>query len=117
MHLPCGVVPVRFIYIKKKLLNSLDRRAAKLILPDRSLSTSAKLKASKILPLREQFVYITAVLMFKVHVGLAPQYVCDLLNRAPARQISIYYLALVLTYTRRVLHSRGHRFETLSPRR
>ena len=27
----------------------------------------------------------TAVLMFKVHKGLAPQYVCDLLNRAPAR--------------------------------
>ena len=72
-------------FIKKKKLNSLYRRAAKLIFPDRSLYTSAKLKAFAILPLREQIVYNTAVLMFKVHMGLAPKYVCDLLNRAPAR--------------------------------
>ena len=72
------------VHLKKKL-NSLHRRAAKLILPDRSLSTSAKLKALEILLLREQFVYNTAVLKFKVHIGLAPQHVCDLLNRAPAR--------------------------------
>ncbi|WP_419598339.1 reverse transcriptase domain-containing protein [Thiolapillus sp.] len=78
------------VHIKK--LNSLHRRAAKLMLPDRSLSTSAKLKALEILPLREQFVYNTAVLMFKVHMGLAPQYVCDLLNRAPARYGSNKYV-------------------------
>ena len=30
-------------------------------------------------------MYNTAVLMFKVPLGLTPQYVCDLLNRAPAR--------------------------------
>ena len=30
-------------------------------------------------------MYNTAVLMFKVHMGWVPQYVCDLLNRAPAR--------------------------------
>ena len=29
-------------------------------------------------------MYNTAVLMFKVHMGWVPQYVCDLLNRAPA---------------------------------
>ena len=71
-------------------VDSLHRRAAKLILPDRSLSTPAKLKA-EILPLREQFVNNTAVLMFKVHMGLAPQYVCDL-NRAPARYGSNEYV-------------------------
>ena len=37
-------------------------------------------------PLLEQFLYNTAVvLMFKLHMGWAPQSVCDLLNRAPAR--------------------------------
>ena len=66
-------------------LNSLHRPAAKLILSDHSLSTTAKLKKLDILPLQEQFVYNTAVLMFKVNMGWAPQYVCDLLNRAPAR--------------------------------
>ena len=30
-------------------------------------------------------MYNTAVLMFKVHMGWVPQYVCDLLNRASAR--------------------------------
>ena len=68
-----------------KKINSLHRRAAKLILPDYSLSTTAKLKKLDTLPLQEQFVCNTAVLMFKVHTGWAPQYVCDLHNRAPAR--------------------------------
>ena len=45
---------------------------------------SAKLKALEILPLQEQFMHKTGVLMFKVHMGLAPKYICDLLNRAPA---------------------------------
>ena len=43
-----------------------------------------EIKKLDILPLQEQFVYNTAVLMFKVLMGWAPQYVCDLLNRAPA---------------------------------
>ena len=43
-------------------------------------------------PLREFFLYNTAVLMFKLHMGWAPQYVCDLLNRAPARYESKNYV-------------------------
>ena len=78
------------VHLKK--LNSLHIRAAKLILRDHSLSTTAKLKKLDILPLQEQFVYNTAVLMFKVHMGWAPQYVCDLLNRAPARYESENYV-------------------------
>ena len=65
-------------------------------------------------------MYNTAVLMFHVHMGLAPQYVRDLLHRAPARYGSnnyMSYLALVLTYKRRVLHSLGDRFGNLSLRR
>ena len=101
MHLLCGAMPVRFTL--KKKLNSLHRRAAKLILPDHSLSTTAKLKKIDTLPLQEQCVYNTAVLMFRVHMGWAPQYVCDLLNRAPARyelKKTISYRALALTYIR-----------------
>ena len=41
-------------------------------------------------------MYNAAVLMFKEHMGLAPQHVCDLLNRAPARYWSNNY-ALPLT--------------------
>ena len=78
------------VHLKK--INSLHRRAAKLILPDHSLSTTAKLKKLDILPLQEQFVYNTAMLMFKIHMGWAPQYVCDLLNRAPARYESKNYV-------------------------
>ena len=37
-------------------------------------------------------MYKTAVLMFKVHMGLALQYVSDLLNRAPARYGSNNYV-------------------------
>ena len=58
---------------KKKKISSLHRRAARLILPDHSLSTTAKPKKLDILPLQEQFVYNTAVLTFKVHTGWAPQ--------------------------------------------
>ena len=99
-------------------LNSLYRRSANLILPDCSLSTSAKLKAIEILPLQEQFMYNTAVLMFEVHMGLTPQYVCDFLNRAPARCRSNN---CVLPHTRIGLYKTsfafsGHRFGTLSLR-
>ena len=76
------------VYLKNKQqnpLNSLHRGATKLILPDHSLTTRAKLKKSDILPLQVQSVYNTAVLMFKVHMGWAPQYVYDLLKRAPAQ--------------------------------
>ena len=71
-----------------RLLSGCDSAvpmAARIILPDHSLSTTAKLKKLDILPLQEQFVYNTAVLMFKVHMGWAPQHLCDLFNRAPAR--------------------------------
>ena len=71
--------------VHQKKLNSQYRRAAKLNLPEKSLSTTAKLTKLDILPLQKQFMYNTAVLMFKVHMGLTPRYVSDLLNRAPVR--------------------------------
>ena len=71
------------VHLKKII--SFHWRAAIFILPDHSLPTTAKLKKSYILLLQEQFLYNTAMLMFKVHMGWAPQYECDLLNRAPAQ--------------------------------
>ena len=46
-------------------------------------------------------------------MDLAPQYVCDLLTEHlhDTGQITMSYLALVLTYTRRVLHSRVNGLE------
>lgn len=65
-----------------KHLNSLHRRAIKLIHTDPTLSTELKMKSMDILPLDKQFMYNTAVLMFKVHTGLAPGYLNHLLTPA-----------------------------------
>ena len=90
-----------------KTLNSLYRRAVKLILPEQSLSTTAKLRKLDILPLQKQFMYNTAVLMFKVHMGLTPRYVSDLLNRASVRYGSNNY---VLPRTRTDLYKTSFAF-------
>ena len=71
------------VHLKK--LNSLHRRAAKLILPDQSLSTTEKLKKLNILPLDKQLKFNRCVTMFKIHTGKAPPYLSDFLHRAPAR--------------------------------
>ena len=51
-------------------------------------------------------MYNTAVLMFKVHMGWAPQYVCDLLNRAryesnnyviPRTRIDLYKMSFAFS--------------------
>ena len=67
---------VHFKKINKKnqLLPQTSSKTYYLITP----SMTAKLKKLDILPLQEQFVYNTAVLMFKVHMGWTLRYVCDL---------------------------------------
>ena len=55
-------------------LNSLHRRAAKLMMPDLSLTTDAKLQHLELLPLREKLMLNEAVLVFKAFRNLAPQY-------------------------------------------
>ena len=66
------------VHLKK--LNSLHRRAAKLILPDQSLSTTEKLKKLNILPLDKQLKFNRCVTMFKIHTGKAPPYLSDFLH-------------------------------------
>ena len=72
-------------------LNSLQRRAAKLIMPDLSLTTDAKLQHLGLLPLREKFMLNKAMLIFKAFRNLAPQYLKDLFichnSRAPSRSM------------------------------
>ena len=78
------------VHLKK--LNSLHRRAAKLILPDQSLSTTEKLNKLNILPLDKQLKCNRCVTMFKIHTGKAPPYLSDFLHRAPAQYGSNNYV-------------------------
>ena len=73
----------REVHLKK--LNSLHRRAGKLIVPNPYLSTSEKLQAAKIIPLKQQFQLNTAVLVYKVKHGLAPKYIERLLTSSDNR--------------------------------
>ena len=78
------------VHLKK--LNSLHKRAAKLILPDQSLSTTEKLNKLNIIPLDKQLKFNRCVIMFKIHTGKAPPYLSDFLHRAPARYGSNNYV-------------------------
>ena len=69
-------------------LNSLHRRAAKLLLPEKNTPTDEKLKALSILPLRKQLYINKAVLMFKVNRKMTPSYIISLFwesNNRPNR--------------------------------
>ncbi|WP_419626843.1 hypothetical protein, partial [Thiolapillus sp.] len=71
------------VHLKK--LNSLHRRAAKLILSDPSIPTDDKLKTLKLLPLTKQLKYNKAVMMFKVRNGKSPEYIRSLFTRSSSR--------------------------------
>ena len=78
------------VHLKK--LNSLHRRAAKLILPGQSLSTTEQLNKLNILPLDKKLKFNRCVTMFKIHTGKAPTYLSDFLHRATARYVSTNYV-------------------------
>ena len=63
-------------------LNSLHRRAAKLLLPDKNSSTGKKVKALSILPLQKQLYFNKAVLMFKVNRRMTPSYIVSLFTES-----------------------------------
>ena len=60
------------VHLKK--VDSLHRRAAKIIGRGLQISTEDKQKHLRMLPLRKQFIYNKAVSMFKVFHGNAPNY-------------------------------------------
>jgi hypothetical protein len=73
-------------------MRSLHRRAAKLILPDPSLTTDEKQKQLGILPLEKQFIYNTAMLMYKLRDNKAPIYLNNLVTPASERYGSEKYI-------------------------
>ena len=68
------------VILYSKKLNSLHKRAAKLMLPDPS-TTEAKIQRLGLLPLREKLMFNKAVLVFKACRNLAPQYLTSLLKK------------------------------------
>jgi hypothetical protein len=76
----------------QKRLNSLLRRAAKVILPDPYLSTYEKQVKLNILPLKKQLDFNKTILMYKVHNDLAPKYLSKLMIRASCRYGSNNYI-------------------------
>ena len=73
-------------------LNSLYKRAAKIILPDPLLSTLQKQAALDILPLDKQLDFNKLVAVFKTRINLAPDYVTNLLMESSNRYHSLNYL-------------------------
>ena len=55
-------------------LNSLRRRAAKLMICDSAVTTDTKLRYLGLLPPKERFMFNKAVLVFKAYKNRAPQY-------------------------------------------
>ena len=66
-------------------LNSIHRRAAKLLLPDKNPSTDEKMKALNILPLQKQLYFNKAVLMLKVNSRMTPSYITSLFRESNTR--------------------------------
>ena len=78
------------VHLKK--LNSLHRRAGKIISPNPYLSTSDKLRSVNIISLEQQFNLNLAVLVYKARHGLAPKYIEGLLSSSITRYDSNKYI-------------------------
>ena len=71
-------------------LNSLHRRATKLMISDSSLSTDTKLRYLGILPLKEKLMFNKTVSVFKAYKNLAPPYLKQLFICSKIRATSRY---------------------------
>ena len=69
----------------KKRLNSLHRRAVKLILPDTTLTTDQKLKEMRIMSLQKQLKYNKGLFMYRLLSNEAPDYISNLYTHTPSR--------------------------------
>ena len=88
MHQLSGTAAVIF-----NKVNSLHRRAAKLMISDSSLSTDTKLRYLGILPLKDKLMFNKAVLVFKAYKDLAPPYLQQLVicpNIRATRYITLH---------------------------
>ena len=62
--------------VLKKRLNSLHRRAVKLIFPDTAVTTDQKLKEMRIMSLQKQLEYNKGLFMYRVLNNEAPNLTC-----------------------------------------
>ena len=85
-----------FSDVLKKRLNSLHRRAVKLILPDTTLNTDQKLKEMRIMSLQKQLDYNKGLFMYRVLSNEAPGYISNLYTHTPSRYSNSrnYHLSL-----------------------
>ena len=83
-----------------KKLNSLHRRAVKLILPDTTLTTDEKFQKLCILPLASHFKFNKGVIMFKVANRNVPEYLQDFFNRRVSSYSSSRQGQFLITYPR-----------------
>lgn len=72
-------------------LNSLHRRAAKIIAKGCQVSTDEKQNFLNMLPLAKQFMYNKGVFMYKVYSNTVPKYVSSLFRKAPTRLKSMNF--------------------------
>ena len=68
-------------------LNSLHRRAAKLLNPDKNLTIEETQTALSILPLQRQLDINKALLMFKANRSMMPSYITSLFSECNIRTI------------------------------
>ena len=82
--------------VLKKRLNSLRRRAVKLILPDTTLTTDQKLKEMRILSLQKQLEYNKGLFMYRLLSNEAPEYISNLYTHTSSRYSNSrnYHLSL-----------------------
>ena len=80
----------------KKRLNSLHRRAVKLILPDTTLTTDQKLKEMRIMSLQKQLEYNKGLFMYRVLSNEIPGYISNMYTHTPSRYSNSrnYHLSL-----------------------
>ena len=71
----CGMAVAKYTF---KKLNSLHRKAGKLILPDPSLSTEQKMSALGILNLPQQLIYDKGIFMHQILCNNCPNYLAQL---------------------------------------
>jgi hypothetical protein len=82
-----------------KRLNSLHRRAVKLINPNKQLTTDEKYTAIGMLSLQQQLLYNKSVMMYKTINKQMPLYLIDMFKTSPS-PYSIYKQNLILPKAR-----------------
>ena len=75
-----------------KKLDSLHRRAAKIILKGHQISTDEKQKMLNMLPLKKQMLYNKAIFMYKVFHNITPKIISSLFQKAPLRYNSLNFI-------------------------